>query len=163
MSKVSKNKVDPERFGEYVNNLWSAFTLMDRKEDIRLLFKDLFTHTEYKMFTKRLEIARRLLENQLYKDIQNDLHVTTHTISSISNVLAERGEGLRKAHVKLSELDEKRRKAETERLKNLSNPFRRSARRKTAGGALFTAALKGLDNKITKTIKKRSAKNNLAE
>ena len=163
MTKISKYKVEPNRFGEYVNNLWSAFTLMDTKEDIRSLFKDLFTHTEYKMFTKRLEIARRLLEQQIYKDIQNELHVTTHTISHVSNILAERGDGLRKAHTKLSAIDEKLRKAENEKLKNMSNPFRQRTRRKTLGGELIKLGLESLDKKTTKTLKYRSAGKELSE
>lgn len=101
MTKLSRRPVDPEKFGHYVNNLWSAFTLMDSKEDIRLLFKDLFTHTEYKMFAKRLEIARRLLESGSYLDIQKEMSVTANTVTRVSNVLSTKGDGLRKAHGKV--------------------------------------------------------------
>ena len=86
MIKVSRKYLDPKDFGHYVNNLWSAFTSMDTKEDVRLLFKDLFTHTEYKMFAKRLEIARRLIAGQTYEDITQALKVTSRTINAISNI-----------------------------------------------------------------------------
>src|SRR3989344_1717381 len=91
MTKLSKLRLDPKDFGLYVNNLWSAFALMDTKDDIRLLFKDIFTHTEYKMFAKRLEIARRLLEGQTYVQIKDDLKVTEHTIRTVSNILERDG------------------------------------------------------------------------
>ena len=153
--------MDPEKFGHYVNNLWSAFTLMDSKEDIRLLFKDLFTHTEYKMFAKRLEIARRLLEKNSYHDIQHSLNVTPNTITRISNVLIEKGEGLKKAHGKLNQLEEKYLSQQREMTKNLENPFRAKAKRVTLGGALLKAGAVALDKKIAKIVKHNSAKKTL--
>lgn len=48
MTKLSKKLVDPKEMGNYINNFWSALTLMDTKEDVKQLVKDLFTHTEYK-------------------------------------------------------------------------------------------------------------------
>src|SRR5437870_5351177 len=107
MPKLSKRPIAPEKFGHYVNSLWSAFTLMDSKEDVRSLFRDLFTHTEYKMFAKRLEVARRLLHGDSYQTIEEELKVTAPTIAKINNTLAERGEGLRKAEKKLASLEDK--------------------------------------------------------
>ena len=91
--------------GFYINNLWSVFTLIDAKEEIKLLFKDLFTHTEYKMFAKRLEIARRLLAGETYESIMNNLKVTERTISNVSNTLERDGKGLRIAYQKLLDLE----------------------------------------------------------
>src|SRR3989344_7798085 len=105
MTKLSRIPLDPKDFDHYVNNLWSAFTMMDNKEDARLLFKDLFTHTEYKMFAKRLEIARRLLAGQTYEEIKQALKVTSRTINNISNILSSAGIGLRKADQKLYDLE----------------------------------------------------------
>jgi len=156
MTKLSKRQVDPEKFGHYVNNLWSAFTLMDSKEDIRLLFKDMFTHTEYKMFAKRLEIARRLIKGERYDDIKNDLKVTSNTISRVNNMLTERGEGYRKAHEKLEEIEEKYSTKERERTRNLENPFRQKLQRKTLGGALLKAGVNKLDTLISRKLKQRT-------
>lgn len=160
MTKLSRKPI-PENFGHYVNNLWSAFTLMDSKGDIKLLFKDLFTHTEYKMFAKRLEIAKRLLDKQTYEIISRDLNVTSRTISSINNILNEKGEGLRKAYQKLEELEEKYLSKQRERTKNLENPFRQKVKRKTATGALLKAGLVALDKTISKKLKQRTAKKEL--
>lgn len=161
MTKLSKKPIDPQKFGHYVNNLWSVFTLMDSKEDIRLLFKDLFTHTEYKMFTKRLEIARRLLRGERYEDIQEDLKVTTHTITRINNVLNEKGDGLRKADAVLTDLEEKYLKRQKDITRNLENPFLASLRRRTLGGALLKAGLNLADQAIIRRVRERSAKKKL--
>jgi uncharacterized protein YerC len=108
MTKLSKQKLDPKDFGLYVSNLWLAFALLDSKDQIRSLFRDLYTHTEYKMFAKRFEIARRLLENQTYEEIRTVLKVTDHTIATVSNILERDGEGLRIAHKKLKDLEKNR-------------------------------------------------------
>lgn len=161
MTKLSRRPIDPEKFGHYVNNLWSVFTLMNSKEDIRLLFKDLFTHTEYKMFTKRLEIARRLIRSERYEDIQRDLKVTAPTITRVNNILNERGEGLRKADMVLTELEKKYLQRQRERTKNLENPFRSRLRRSSLGGALLKAGLKLADQAIIRKAREHSARKSL--
>ncbi len=163
MTKLSKKQIDPEKFGHYVNNLWSAFILMDSKEDIRLLFKDLFTHTEYKMFAKRLEIARRLLQGEIYQNIQKELNVTSHTIMRVNSILAERGEGLRKAHEKLEKLEEKYLQKQREITKNLENPFRAKVKNhgKTVLGEVLRGGVKKLDKMISTKLKQRTAKTSL--
>ncbi len=158
MTKLSKRKLDPEHFGHYINNLWSAFTLLTSKEDIRLLFKDIFTHTEYKMFAKRLEIARRLLMQESYEQIEKALNVTSRTITSVNNVLSEKGDGFRKVHEKFERIEDAYWKKQKEITKNLENPFRKKAQRKTVGGALLKAGAIALDKVIVKKIKEKSAK-----
>jgi TrpR-related protein YerC/YecD len=160
MTKLSRKILDPEHFGRYINNLWSAFTLMESKEDIRLLFKDLFTHTEYKMFAKRLEIARRLMTGERYDDIKKQLNVTANTISRINNILNEKGDGLRKAHGKLEQLEEKYLAKQREHTKNLENPFRKKIKDhgKTVLGELLKGGIKELDKTILKKLKQRTAK-----
>ena len=160
MTKLSRKYLDSDKFGQYINNLWSGFTLMDSKEDIKLLFKDLFTHTEYKMFAKRLEIARRLLDGQGYDQIIKQLNVTERTISSINNTLADKGGGFRKVHAKLSEIEDKRRRAETERINKLSQAFRRPAGENVLG-EIAMESLKFAGKKLTQFQKRRSAQRNL--
>ncbi len=161
MTKLSRKYIDPEDMGLYVNNFWSALTLMSSKGDIKLLVKDLFTHTEYKMLSKRLEIGRLLLQGQDYQTIEKRLRVTPVTISRISNVLAEKGNGLRIAHQKLNQIEEKYQKRQRERTKNLENAFRKKTQRKTLGGALLKLGAQALDKKISEVIKSRSAKKRL--
>lgn len=163
MTKISKKQLDPTRMGEYINNLWSAFTLMDNKEDIRLLFKDLFTHTEFQMFAKRLEVARRLLREEGYQAIQIALNVTSGTVGRISNVLVIKGNGLRKAHAKLEKLEGDYLKKQKEVADNLSNPFARKIKnhQKTALGETLKAGILAIDKKIIQKIKENTAKKKL--
>lgn len=156
MTKLSRKNIDSNVFGHYVNNLWSAFTLMDTKEDIRLLFKDLFTHTEYKMLTKRLEIARRLLVGQGYQEISRELGVTSRTITVISNVLAMQGEGLRKACDKLASVGKKIRSG---RRTMALSPIK--VVKSTVLGAALGAGVTAADRQLKKVLKHRSAKQEL--
>lgn len=110
------------------------------------------------MLAKRLEIGRLLLAGSDYNTIEKKLRVTPVTISRISNVLAEKGAGLRKANNKLNLIEEKHLSRQIERTKNLENPFRQKINRKTLGGSLIKAGLSALDKKITKSIKQNSAK-----
>jgi len=105
MTKLSRRKLDSKDFGHYINNLWSVFTLLDSKEQVRSLFRDLITHTEYKMFAKRLEIAKRLIEGQTYGEISEALKVAPNTIAVINNTLERDGSGLRIAYEKLNYLE----------------------------------------------------------
>jgi uncharacterized protein YerC len=131
---------------------------MSTKEDIRLLFKDLFTQTEIRMIAKRLEIVRRLLKQESYENIQKELKVTSGTINAIGNILKLRGDGFRKVCLKLDGLEEKYIKQQREITKNLENPFRKKTQRKTLLGEVIKAGISALDKKIIQTQKHNSAK-----
>lgn len=144
--------------GHYVNNLWNAFTLASTKEEVREVFKDLFTHTEYKMVAKRLEIARRLLRNETYEAIKQQLRVTEKPIVHMSNILANGGTGLRKSDQKLTNLE----KMYLARKNKRQNILEGSERRKLPGEVvlpeLVKAGLKTLSKTVAKKIKQSSAK-----
>ena len=161
MTKLSRKSIDTEKMGCYINNLWAAFTLMDCKEDIRLLFKDLFTHTEYKMLAKRLEIARRLLEKEPYLIIQEDLSVTANTVTRVNNILAEKGEGLRKVHTKLKRQEEKIQKRRKNYIRNLENPQLRKLHRRTVLGAAIKMGALQADKAMSRKLKSSSAQKQL--
>ena len=161
MTKVSKRQENSKDLGYYINNLWSAFTLMDSKQDIRLLFKDLFTHTEYKMFAKRLEIARRLFKGESYEQIIKDLKVTARTITTVNNIIATKGEGLRKAHDKLLEMEGKYQKYRDERQKRWERRSAKGLVRKSVLGQVLKAGATAADGAISKKRKKLTARKSL--
>ena len=165
MTKLSKKIIDSEKFGQYINNLWSAFVLMNSKEDIRLLFKDLFTRTEYKMFAKRLEIARRLLGGEIYQTIQVALNVTSGTVGRVNNILSEKGDGLRKAHKSLNDLELSRLAQAKKITDNMANPFLAKIKnhQKTVLGQALKAGVLTLDKKLSTMNKKRTARKFLSE
>src|SRR3989344_6275237 len=105
MTKLSKRSLDPKDMGQYINSFWNALTLMGSKDEVKELVKDIFTHTEYKMFAKRLEIGRRLIRGHTYEEIKAALHVTEKPIVSMSNILANSGQGIRNADSRLTELE----------------------------------------------------------
>lgn len=92
MTKISRFKVDPKHLGFFINNFWSIITFLENKEQVKSFLKDLLTHTEMKMFAKRVQIAKMLLEGYDYRTIRNYVKVTDQTISRINNIL-ETGEG----------------------------------------------------------------------
>lgn len=161
MTKLSRKPISSEKLGHYINNLLSAFTLMDSKEEVKLLFRSLFTHTEYKMFAKRLEIARRLLNNNTYESITKDLSVSEKTISYISNILVEKGEGFIKAHQKLSEIDRKLLNKSKDRQDHLERRVRKKLPGEVVLPELLKAGIVNLNKNITRVIKNRSARKTL--
>lgn len=161
MTKISRLPINPDKMLECINMLWSVMALMGSKDDVRLLFKDLFSHTELKMFAKRLAVARKLLAGCGYDEIIKELKVTDRTIAHINNILAEKGDGLRNAHTLLSHIEDVRIKKQTERIRNLSRPFKGTlpgsdVLPKMIGHGFVTAL-----DKIDEIQKRRSAKKDL--
>lgn len=161
MTKLSRIPLDPKDFGHYINNLWSVFTLLDSKEDVRALFRGLFTHTEYKMFAKRLEIARRLLEGKTYESISNDLKVTEHTIATVSNTLAREGHGLQIAHQKLLDLEKNFQKKRELRQEILERKRWPKFREQILVENLIRAGAKKVDQALRRKIRILTAKKQL--
>ena len=97
MTKISRKKVDPVHLGFFINNFWNSITLLEDKNQVKSFLKDLLSHTEMKMFAKRIQIAKMLLEGHGYEVIKNQVKVTDSTIAKISNMLEIGGEGIRMA------------------------------------------------------------------
>ncbi|HVF69572.1 MAG TPA: Trp family transcriptional regulator [Xanthomonadales bacterium] len=106
MTKISRLKVDPQQLGFFMNNFWSLITLLEDKDQVKSFLKDLLTHTEMKMFAKRIQIAKMLLEGYSYQDIRGYVKVTDSTISKISNLLSVDGAGLKTAIKYLHRIEE---------------------------------------------------------
>jgi TrpR-related protein YerC/YecD len=105
MPKVSRIKVDSEKLGFYLNNFWSVITLLENKEQVKYFLKALLTHTEMKMFAKRMQIAKMLIEGNTYNDIRNHVRVTDSTIARINNILETQGKGLKTAITFLQKIE----------------------------------------------------------
>jgi uncharacterized protein YerC len=161
MTKLSKLKLDPSEMAYYVNSLWNAFTLMESKEEVRDFVKDLFTHTEYKMFAKRLEIARRLLEGETYESIRKALNVSDRPINFINNLIANSGKGFKSAHQKLTALEKSYQEKAIERQAYLENRKRRKLPGEKVLPEALEVGIRVLDRTITKRRKRRSVRKNL--
>lgn len=61
-----------------------------------LFLQDLLTKSEMKILSKRLRIAKLLIEGMTYEQIKESLHVSHGTVAKIAAWLAERGDGFRR-------------------------------------------------------------------
>lgn len=105
MPKVSRLQVNPRHLGFFLNNFWNLITLLENKDQVKTFLKDLLTHTEMKMFAKRIQIAKMLLDGYSYQEIKSYVKVTDPTIAKISNILAVDGTGFKNAISYLSKIE----------------------------------------------------------
>jgi len=77
---------------EELDALFEAFLMMEDKEDCYNLFSDMFTDQEMVSFARRLQVAKMLLNGATYSMIQEQIPVSSATITRINTVL-QYGEG----------------------------------------------------------------------
>lgn len=147
--------------GYYINDLWNAFTLMQSKEEVREFVKDLFTHTEYKMFAKRLHIARMLIKGETYETIKDVVKVTEKPIVYVSNLLANSGNGFRRADERLKDVEKEFSQKAEDQQAYLERRKRRKLPAETFLADVVGAGFNALNKSITKKIKKSSVKKQL--
>ena len=81
-----------ENRNEELDALFDAFLMMEDREDCYSLFSDMFTDQEMVSFARRLRVAKLLLNGATYGMIQEQLPVSSATITRINTVL-QYGEG----------------------------------------------------------------------
>ncbi|MEK7470912.1 MAG: YerC/YecD family TrpR-related protein [Patescibacteria group bacterium] len=96
----------PEKIGRdeqlaLMFDLINAFSLVKTPTETALLLKDLLTAKEIKNLSKRLRIAKLLLNEVTEREIAEELHCSFATISKVNIWLSEGGEGLRNVISKL--------------------------------------------------------------
>lgn len=96
LHKLSK----PER-EDIVLELIEAFVNCKTIEEAAMFTQDLLTEAELSFISRRLRIAKLLLQNKTYEEIQDSLHVSQTTIAKIAFWLNHRGEGFRNIIKKL--------------------------------------------------------------
>lgn len=110
MPKLSRISPDPRHMGIFIDNFWNATTLIENKEEAKSFLKDLLTHTETKMFAKRIQITKMLLQGYDYRAIKNYVKVTSGTIAQVNNLLHIGGDGLKRIVSRLLEIEAKHKK-----------------------------------------------------
>jgi len=78
-----------------VLELIQAFVNCKTIEEVAMFTQDLLTESELSFISRRLRIAKLLLQDKTYKEIQDSLHVSQTTIAKIGFWLNHRGEGFR--------------------------------------------------------------------
>ncbi len=86
MSELKENR------NEELDTLFRAFLELEDMEDCYNLFSDMFTDQEMVSFARRLRVAKLLLNGATYGMIQEQIPVSSATITRINTVL-QYGEG----------------------------------------------------------------------
>ena len=81
-----------ESRNEEMDALFQAFLAMENLDDCYNLFSDMFTDQEMVSFARRLRVAKLLLNGATYGMIQEQIPVSSATITRINTVL-QYGEG----------------------------------------------------------------------
>lgn len=87
MTKVSRIPLTKEELDRLITAFWRVLSVLRTPRDIETLLAGFLTHTEVKMFAKRLQIAKMLLVKKSYADISRTLKVTAVPIMRINNLL----------------------------------------------------------------------------
>lgn len=149
MTKISRIRIDSNHLGLIINNFWTAVTLLEDKEQVKLFLKDLLTHTEMKMLAKRIQIAKMLMEGYDYRAIRGFTKVTDGTIANVSNKL-EFGEGLKLVVQRLKKIEKE---IERERMRALPN-----LKRSQSSYFLLDEVVESLSKTAKKRRRRKSAK-----
>lgn len=99
-----------ENHNEELDALFGAFLALEDIDDCYNLFSDMFTDQEMVSFARRLRVAKLLLNGATYGMIQEQIPVSSATITRINTVL-QYGEG---GYVRIVERLMKQKKEETQ-------------------------------------------------
>lgn len=78
-----------------LRDLVNAFRSIKSPTEVVLLIQDLLTEKEVTNISKRLRIAKLLLEGKKYEEIEKELHTSYGTVAKVGAWLAQKGEGFR--------------------------------------------------------------------
>ncbi len=115
MAKVQPRMRPKRERDDLLDELWSAVTLLETKEEVKNFFRDLLSETEALMFARRIRIARMLLEGRSYEDIREEMQTSHGTIANVHGWLQGENEGYAKALPRLTRELEKKTKREGRR------------------------------------------------
>jgi len=96
LEKLSKDKQ-----GDLLYDLINAFSVVKSPTESALFVQDLLTQNEAKILSKRLRIAKLLLQGKSYEEIKIELHNSFATIAKVGYWLQRSGEGFRAVMKKL--------------------------------------------------------------
>lgn len=98
LEELSRNQQE-----DLVFDLINAFALVRDPLNSALLLQDLLTSAEIKNISKRLRIAKLLLEGRIHEEITKELRCSFGTVAKVKAWLNEAGDGLKNVLRKLPE------------------------------------------------------------
>ena len=99
MSRAQTHKISKDKKRKIVGELFEIVTsLRTKKETIGFLI-GLLSPSEMLMLSRRIQIAKMLLDDKNYRDISNELHVGQGTVSSVARWLYDENNVLFKQQI----------------------------------------------------------------
>ncbi len=100
------DKLSKEDHEDLLRDLVNSFCSLKSPTEAALFIQDLLTEREVKNVSKRLRIAKLLLQGKKYEEIGEDLHTSYGTVAKIGSWLAQKGDGFRMAIQRLPKKQE---------------------------------------------------------
>lgn len=85
--KVKYNQLTDFEKKKFLGEFYSMVALLKNRDEVKNFFKDLLTLSEVVMISRRIQIARMLLEGESYEEIKSKLRVGCGNISQVEKWL----------------------------------------------------------------------------
>lgn len=110
MGKFYLNSLPKEQRIKIIAEFYDTIDCLKKRDEIRLLFRDLLTPDEMAMLVRRIEVAILLLAGFSVREIVDNLRVGTDKVIKVRRALKRHGEGYKLAIKRLQAKRSKRRK-----------------------------------------------------
>ena len=108
MARIDSRKVGSEERMKYLDLLWTSIAELKSREEVKNFFKDLLSESESIMLSRRIMIAKHLLEGKSYDEISELLGAGKGTIANVHNWLVSGFKGYENAIKKFKAVVDKR-------------------------------------------------------
>ena len=108
MSRVDSRKVSSQDRMKYLDLLWTSIAELKSREEVKNFFKDLLSESEAIMLSRRITIAKLLLEDKSYDEISELIGASKATIANVHNWLVSGFKGYENAIKKFKSAVDKR-------------------------------------------------------
>lgn len=105
--KVKYNQLTDFEKKKFLGEFYSMVSLLKSRDEVKNFFKDLLTLSEVVMISRRIQIARLLLEGESYDEIKKKLRVGSGNISQVEKWLNNGFGGYREIIKRYKAKDEK--------------------------------------------------------
>ncbi len=85
--KVKYNQLSDFQKKKYLGEFYDMVSLLGGREEAKKFFKDILTLSEVVMISRRIQIAKMLLDGKNFEDIQKEMKVGSNTISHVERWL----------------------------------------------------------------------------
>ena len=97
MAKVNPRKINNLDRMKYLDLLWTSIASLKSRDEVKNFFKDLLSESEAIMLSRRIMIAKYLLEGLTYDEIKTQMKVGDNNIAKVHSWLTSGFGGYEKA------------------------------------------------------------------